>query len=111
MTYNELTKDHYLVLDDVRSWIKGKQRFTQYQLANGWAWWAGQSFKNEGMVINSKTGRIYRMTTTREMRNRLIYAVYTLGPEINSHIPPGREHLPACNQRVEDGRGVNIEGK
>ena len=109
MTYYELIQTYDLRLDDTHDTIK--QRFTPHQLANGWQWWSDQLFSSEGKVTHKATGRIFRVTTTQETRNRLIYAIYKIGPEVPSHVPADREHLPACNQRVEDGRGVNVAAK
>ena len=78
MIYREL-----LALYGVHLFDEDYREFTPHQLANGWAWWAAQPFASEGLVREKSTGDFYRLTSTTEMRGRLKYRIYSIGPAID----------------------------
>tara|TARA_R110000824_G_scaffold35418_4_gene111105 strand:+ start:2628 stop:2885 length:258 start_codon:yes stop_codon:yes gene_type:complete len=79
MTYRELLAGYGIHIFDA---MTGRE-FTAYQLANGWAWWGAQPFASEGLVREKSTGDFYRLTSTTEMRGRLKYRIYSIGPAID----------------------------
>jgi len=58
------------------------RKFTALALAGGWQWWNDQPFRDEGLCHDSETGKLHRYTTRAEKRNRLIWCIYTIGPEV-----------------------------
>ncbi len=56
--------------------------FSAYDLRNGWAWWNAQSFRGEGYCRDKATGEFFRFTMAPEMRGRLQWAIYTVGPSL-----------------------------
>ena len=77
MIYRELLASYGVELFDEK-----ERKFTPRQLASGWAWWAAQPFAAEGLCRNKETGHHYRLTSTTEIRGRLQYRVYSIGPAV-----------------------------
>ena len=78
MTYRELLAGYGVELFDEIA-----REFTPRELASGWAWWAAQPFAAEGLARDKETGRHYRLTSTTEMRGRLQYRIYSIGPAVD----------------------------
>jgi len=78
MIYRELLAGYgvHLFDEDCRA-------FTPRELASGWAWWAAQPFASEGLICEKATGDFYRLTSATEMRGRLKYRIYSIGPAID----------------------------
>ena len=80
MIYRDLLKTYGVHLfDEDRDQIP----FNDYAWLHGWAWWDSQPFRNEGLVRHKTTDKFYRLTSTTEMRGRLQYRIYQIGPQMD----------------------------
>lgn len=57
--------------------------FTDEEIANGWAWWNAQPFRDEGLCRDKETGQFFRFTSRVEKRARLNYRVYSITAEVS----------------------------
>jgi len=78
MIYRELLKHYGIHLFD-----EDGREFTDWELREGWAWWAAQPFSNEGLVCEKSTGNFYRLTSTTEIRASLKLRIYSIGPAVD----------------------------
>jgi len=78
MDYTTLLDKYSIRLFDERN----GRNFSDYALAGGWAWWDAQPFRNEGLVQDRRTGRMYRLTSVTRRVGRLDVRWYSVGVDV-----------------------------
>ena len=81
MDYRELLEKYGVRLFDC---CNSEREFTAYELANGWAWWNEQTFRNDGYVCCHKTNKLYRLSSNQELIGKCKYRIYSIGEELPS---------------------------
>ena len=83
------------------------RKFTEHQLATGWAWWSEKSFRDEGLCHDKETGEFYRYTTEVERFSGCDRSKYIIG----KILPDAPFWSPKGDKRIEEIRKGEKEKK
>jgi hypothetical protein len=65
--------------------------FSAREIREGWGWWDAQPFREEGYCRDKTSGEFFRFTMDKEMRGKLLTAIYLLGPSLGMEDVPTKK--------------------